>query len=195
MPILTYAQITQQSDPLGSALQQDGTAFAQALGSQLQGPRNILIGFAGSPSWSATYLPAAAAADRAARFGCVQLAVVGTNPALVSEVTAAFGVPPLGKPVAIVVDLTPITQAKIAARVQAALDLAAQVGATPINTSWTAASIATWVTSASNAFQAQWVSQPPGGDPSQSAAYINALASFNAAVAAASAYVANATFK
>jgi len=184
----TLQQAVQARDQLTG----DGSAFAVSLASPLTDAIGKLQGLQTPQPWSSYYLPTATAADKAARFACTQIGVVGSNPALVAQVFAAFGTAALGTPAPIVADVTSATQAKVAARVSAALSLAAQPGAVALSSSWTAASISSWVTSANTAFTTQWAAQPIGGDPTTAPAYVAALAALAAAYTPAANYLSTA---
>jgi hypothetical protein len=196
MPILTSIQITNQSYGMVDALRADGDVFAESLASQLSSAITAITAFAvgsAASSWPATYPPTAAAADRASRFACTQIPIDDST--LLAPSLAAFGVGPLGTPTPIAIDTTPAVQAQVAARVSAALALAAQQGPTPIGGVWTSANIGAWVTAENTAFVAQWALRPPNGDPAQDGNYLQALAAFNSAVSAASAYLSTARFQ
>jgi hypothetical protein len=133
--------------------------------------------------WLNLYTPSASELDRASRFAVVQ--TNQPNSAVIPIVQAAFGVPPLGVPVPIVVDTTTATHDAINARYIAALVLVGQPGATCITPGETPAGISTWLASANVTFAQYWASKPAVPDPSQTPAFLAATSALFFAHAAA----------
>lgn len=120
-------------------------------------------------------------ADRSSRYAVATFAIVGSNPGLLNQIVAAFGVTPPAPSTPLAVGIDAASNAALNARVKAAFALCLQ------STDPNAPSVQTWITSTLG-FNADYQALPQVQLPI-------AQANFQAAVDAGNAFVSAASFQ
>jgi hypothetical protein len=193
---MTSPNYAQAISALSASLGQDAYLLLQNLQSALNTMNAQIATVPQSfSSWLTQYQQAFAEADRAARFAVVNCAVVGNNPTVIGQLQTAFGVGSLGSPAPLAFDSSNATAGLLLLRTNTAQALTQQPNAVPANATLSLFGISQWISAAQIGANTSYAAKPGGTDPTQTPAYLAAVASLASAWGAANAFLSAASFQ